>query len=518
MPYSFREGRYIHDFPAFSGSGRDILLNPSQGIALERNLLTLATSRSGKGACQIVPNLLHWPHNALVIDPKGEAAELTWQAREAMGQSVHVLDPFEACKVPDRLRATLNPLDGIDPASPHAFRQINALADGLVMRHSAEAGHWDQGTCQLLAGLIAQILTDDRFAGRRNLGTLREVVLGPDLREILEEMARNPACGRLPMTGASKLLKSGGEAVHFLSGATTNTVWIDDPLMDRCLARSSFELPALKSGRVTVYLVLPFEALADYGRFLRLFVRMALFQMMQKMPDGSLKGERCLFLLDEFFSLGNIGEIAKAAGGMPGYNLHLWPFLQDLPQLYELYGQNGAQTFLANADAVFAYGINDPVTGKYVSEAAGLVTEDELDVNPPPKPQYEVPRRFSAPKGSAWGIMQRLMNWESAEYRRFRRANMQPDLLDEGRPDPTTANRHNLASAEWRQEKENSEAGYQDALTRYRQAERTIGHPRITPQEAMALTRKHDARKVSECALMMKSVLCYRIQHKAYWE
>lgn len=518
MPYSFREGRYIHRFPAFNGAGRDILLNPSQGIDLERNLLTMATSRSGKGVCQIVPNLRRWPHNALVIDPKGEAAELTWQHREAMGQSVHVLDPFHACKVPDRLRAQLNPLDGIDPDSPHAFRQINAMADGLVMRHSADAGHWDQGTCQLLAGLITHILTHDRFKGWRNFGTLREIILGPDLAEIIDEMARNDACGRLPMTGASKLQKTGREAEHFLSGATTNTGWIDDPLMEACLARSSFDLSALKRGRATVYLVLPFEALADYGRFLRLFVRMALFQMMQKMPDGGLKGERCLFVLDEFFSLGNIGEIAKAAGGMPGYNLHLWPFLQDLPQLYELYGENAGQTFLANADAVFAYGINDPKTAKYVSESAGLVTEDELHVSPPSKPQHPVPRRFSAPKGSVWGIVQRVMNWETADYRQFRLANMQPDLLDEGRPDPTNANRHNLASAEWRQAKENTEAGYQDALTRYRQAERTIGHPRITPQEAMALTRKHDRRKIAECSLMMKSGACYRIEHKAFWE
>ena len=105
MAYSFKEGRYVHSFPRFTGSARDIMLNPSQGMELERNLLTLATSRSGKGAAQIIPNLRHWSHNALVIDPKGEAAELTWQDREAMGQQVFVLDPFETCNVPDRISA-----------------------------------------------------------------------------------------------------------------------------------------------------------------------------------------------------------------------------------------------------------------------------------------------------------------------------------------------------------------------------------------------------------------------------
>ena len=517
MAYRFTEGRYVHSFPRFTGSARDIMLNPSQGMELERNLLTLATSRSGKGAAQIIPNLRHWSHNALVIDPKGEAAELTWHDREAMGQQVFVLDPFQTCNVPDRIRARLNPLDEIDTDSPHAFRQINAVADGLVMRHSAEAGHWDEGTRQLLAGLITQVLTHERFEGRRTFAALRETIIGNALNEIVAEMASNNACGRLAMTGASKLQKTGSEAGHFLSGATTNTIWLDDPLIENCLSESNFNLNALKRGKVTIYLVLPFEALGDYGRFLRLFVRMALFQMMQKMPNGNLKGERCLFILDEFFSLGMISEISKSAGGMPGYNLHLWPFLQDLPQLLDLYGQNGAQTFFANSDAIFAYGINDLVTGRYISDAAGLITEDELDVRPPRKPQYDVPRRFSAAKGTLRGTIQRVMNWETRDYQFFRQANMRPEQLEQGR-NVSAANTHNQVSAEWQQQKANAEARYQDELTRYRQAERMIGKPRVTSEDAMTLTKKHETRKIAPHALMVKSGVCYKIEHKAHWE
>ena len=57
MPYSYTEGRYVHEFPPLTNLGSDILLNPSQAIDMERNLLTLAAARSGKGAAQIVPNL-----------------------------------------------------------------------------------------------------------------------------------------------------------------------------------------------------------------------------------------------------------------------------------------------------------------------------------------------------------------------------------------------------------------------------------------------------------------------------
>lgn len=516
MPYSYTEGRYVHEFPPLTNLGSDILLNPSQAIDMERNLLTLAAARSGKGAAQIVPNLRHWPHNALVIDPKGEAAELTWRNREAMGQKVYVLDPFETCNVPDHIRAHLNPLDEIDTSSPHAFRQINAMADGLVMRHSPEAGHWDGGTQQLLAGLVAHILTAPRF-NQRNFSDLRETIVGENLQEIIAEMAGNNACGRLPMTGASKMTKTGSEAGHFLSGATSNTVWLDDPLIEACLSHSTFSLSELKRGKATVFLVLPFEALGDYGRFLRLFVRLALFQMMQKMPNGDLKGERCLFILDEFFSLGNIAEIEKSAGGMPGYNLHLWPFLQDLPQLQKLYGEVGAQTFFANSDAVFAYGINELVTAGYVSDAAGLITADDLGLSPPLKPQYDVPARFAAPKGTLRGTVQRVMNWETSEYKFFRQANMRPEQLEQGR-NVADANLHNVVSAEWQQRKANEEAKYQDAFNRYREAAAMIGKPRISPEQAIILTKKDEARKIAPQSLMIKTGVCYKVDHKAHWE
>ena len=73
----------------------------------DRHALTVAGSRSGKGAAVIIPNLKRWTDNALVVDPKGEAARETWKERLAMGQAVHVLDPFGVADV--RSTRTLAP-------------------------------------------------------------------------------------------------------------------------------------------------------------------------------------------------------------------------------------------------------------------------------------------------------------------------------------------------------------------------------------------------------------------------
>ena len=79
----------------------------------------------------------------------------------------------------------------------------------------------------------------------------------------------------------------------------------------------------LKDKDTTVFLVLPANYLGQHGRFLRLFVRAGIEAMAKETETGELRDKQCLFMLDEFFSLGRIDEIAKASGLMRGYGLQL---------------------------------------------------------------------------------------------------------------------------------------------------------------------------------------------------
>ena len=535
MPYSYKKGYYEHKFETPPATGKDIYLNDKISVEIERNLLTMATSRSGKGVTQIIPNLLRWQHSALVIDPKGEAAEATAEAREAMGQAVHVLDPFETCNVDKRFRARLNLLDEINPNDANAFRQISAMADGLIMRHSTEAGHWDGGAQEVIAGFLAHVISDKNPAAR-NLVSMRQLLTEPDPEKFggtVDDMANNKACGRLPITGAGKLTKTGTESGHFLSGAVSNTKWIDDPFMQTCLSESTFKLSDLKQKPTTIFLVLPFDALADYGRFLRLFVRMALYHMMQKMPDGSLKGERCLFILDEFFSLGNIKEISKSVGGMPGYNLHLWPFLQDYNQLVDLYGRDGAGTFFGNSDFTFFYGINDPDTAQYVSKECGLVTESDLGVPIPKKPNMGEPQQwtdevFTEMKGiwpfkkahsfrkqtEIYGIWEKVNNPPS-DVNTFGQSEAVSGLMAQASAQVRQDYTHALAR--WQAYERELESEYQNEMNIYAHAKATIGHPRIQPTKAMEMTARNSKNKIADAAICLTDGRAYTFKPKPYF-
>lgn len=144
-----------------------------------------------------------------------------------------------------------------------------------------------------------------------------------------------------------------GMEKDFLGGARRATEWLDDDAIADCLADSTFQMSDLKTGNASLYLVLPSDGtfLKTYGAFLRLFVKTALNAM-----GKHQKGKRCLFILDEFYSLKKLDELIESVGFLPSYGVHLWPFMQNLTQLYELYGKDGAETFFGNADAHIFFG------------------------------------------------------------------------------------------------------------------------------------------------------------------
>lgn len=353
------------------------LLRRPLGVKTERHALTIAGAGAGKGSCVIVPNLLRWRGNALVIDPKGEAAALTWKARHKMRQTVHVLDPFRVADVPEELRASFNPLSLVDPNSMTAREDLKVIADGLVRRADPRHKQWDDGAVNILAGVMAFILAEAP-ADRVTMTEVRSLLL-QDNQTLLEDALHMQNCeafGRLAVA-AGVMIQTGletgkGIEMDSLNGARSHTEWMDSEPVAQMLSASSFSLSDLKHGKATVYLVLPPNYMDTHATFLRLFVRCALNAMGSMGQGNSLRDRQCLFLLDEFFTLGKIDEITRAAGLMRGWGLQLWPILQDLGQLYQLYGKDGADTFFGNSDLHAFFGNTDQTTLEYISSAIGL--------------------------------------------------------------------------------------------------------------------------------------------------
>ncbi|MFH5776941.1 type IV secretory system conjugative DNA transfer family protein [Paracoccus sp. NGMCC 1.201697] len=400
------------------------------------HLITLAPTRAGKGVGTIIPNLLTANRPVLVIDPKGENARITAAARQKFG-AVHVLDPFGVTGLPgaaynplDRLTAE-SPDLGEDAAAlaealvmdppgqvseAHWNEEAKALLGGLIMFVTC---HETPERRNLAAVREYLTLPPERF------------------RELLELMQQSAAAHGLIARAANRFLgKADREAASVLSNAQRHTHFLDSPRITAAMSRSDLRFADLRHGVTSVFLVLPPNRLDAYSRWLRLLVSEALQDIARdaERPEGVQRPQEAsrgasgakagpegqdrvteplegrsealtasqagteprmalsaaprpseplrspqptlppaLFLLDEFAALGRLEAVERAMGLMAGYGIQLWPILQDMSQLRDLYGTR-AGTFIANAGVQQVFGINDFETAKWLSQSLGQET------------------------------------------------------------------------------------------------------------------------------------------------
>nr|WP_242154470.1 type IV secretory system conjugative DNA transfer family protein [Sphingomonas sp. BAUL-RG-20F-R05-02] len=332
------------------------------------HLLTIASTRSGKGVGTIIPNLLEYPFATVCINPKGENARIAARQRGRFGP-VHILDPFGITGVISA--AAYNPLDRIDPTGLDVADDCMTLADALVhdAHNEQTEAHWNEEAKALIAGLLMHIVASEP-AATRTLATLRDhLTLAPAaFTALLDRMQQ--AGGLIARAANRQLGKSDREAAGVLSSAQRHTHFLDSPRMTETLRHSDFRFADLKERPVSIFLVLPPDRLDTYARWLRLMIAQALTELVRApgRPPWPV-----LFLLDEFAALGHLEPVERAMGLMAGYGIQLWPIVQDMHQLQALYGKR-AGTFLSNAGVLQVFGVNDQESAQLVSDLLGQET------------------------------------------------------------------------------------------------------------------------------------------------
>lgn len=357
--------------------GRDIGTGKLMRYDGPAHLLTLAPTRAGKGVGTVIPNLLTVPRSVLVIDPKGENAKIAGEARKRFG-AVHILDPFGVTGLSS---SAYNPLGQLDAGSLDLGEDAASLSEALVMDPPGQQSdaHWNEEAKALLSGLIMfAVAHEDQ--DRKTLATVREyLTLPPEkFRALLELMQDSTAAGGLIARAANRFLgKSDREAASVMSSAQRHTHFLDSPRIVAATARSDFQFSALRHDLTSIFLVLPPNRLDAYSRWLRLLVAQALQDIARDAEAAQAGAQRlkqpALFLLDEFAALGRLEAVERAMGLMAGYGLQLWPILQDMSQLRDLYGAR-ANTFVANAGVLQTFGVNDFETAKWLSQSMGKET------------------------------------------------------------------------------------------------------------------------------------------------
>lgn len=354
--------------PAWNWQPGRVLLGEQEGRLIglddDRHVVTVAGSRAGKTLTVLIPNLLAYPGSMIVLDPKGELARATAAQRRRMGQHVFILDPFNAV---GEGTASFNPVSELGYGCPELVAADAAqLGDALIIPNNKDP-HWTDSARNLVRGIVLLLLATE--PARANLRELRRLLNGtpPELQELFTAMASCDAFdGTVYNAGRSFLGKAERELASILSTAQEQTAPLDDVL--RVTERSDFRMTDLRSGKLTIYLVLPGMRIGTHYRWLRLVIQQALAAMERApVPRGSLP---VWFVLEEFPALGHMRSIETAAGLMAGFGVKLWSVLQDLTQLKTHYPKSW-ETFLGNAGVIQAFGNADITTTEHLSKLLG---------------------------------------------------------------------------------------------------------------------------------------------------
>ena len=180
--------------------------------------------------------------------------------------------------------------------------------------------------------------------------------------------------------------KPDNELGSIVSTANTALKEYLDPLLATNTSVSDFCIDDLMNYKkpVTLYLVTPPSDLLRLAPIFRLFFEMMVRHHARKIGtyvNGQAKTiykHKCLFLMDEFSSLGNLQSFAATLSYIAGYGMKVFLINQGLPQINGIYGKDNQ--ILMNCHLQIFYAPNDNDTGKYAESLLGnkTITVDSI--------------------------------------------------------------------------------------------------------------------------------------------
>ena len=338
------------------------------------NTLLVAPPGGGKGVGVVIPTLLTWPGSAVVLDVKGENAEITAKCRAEMGDTIYVFSPYDE----EGRTHRFNPFTPIKAISDpkRQYTELRRVATRLLVSSGSADSPFIENARDLFTATASVVLAMDNptigdvrklLAPVANADGSSEGGMAARFRNLAEQATHEPAKTALAQFAAFDP-KSIATHLSVLKAAGLNA-W-SDPAVEAATSGNDFDLTSLRSNPQSIYIVIApndMEALAPVARLLFQSV-IAAMQANTPKPEDKLP---VLLLLDEFKTLGRMDSVVNATGTLRGYGGHMLLVVQGLPNLEEVYGHAGASS-LMNACQVHAYmSINDPQSKQMISRSLG---------------------------------------------------------------------------------------------------------------------------------------------------
>jgi type IV secretion system protein VirD4 len=240
------------------------------------SVMLSAPTRSGKGVGVVIPNLLNWPDSVVVLDIKGENYDITAGYRAAHGQAVYAFSPFDE----DARSHRWNPLTAVRSSPLHRVGDLLTIGQVFFPNDgggtSSEAFFNDQAR-NLFLGLGLVLLESPSLP--RTIGEMlrQSSGKGRSLKDHLSGLITQRREEGNPLSDecadALQRLLSNSENTLSSVVATFNaplTIFAD-AVVDAATSADDFRLEDVRRRRMSVYVRIPPNRLANARPLLNLF-------------------------------------------------------------------------------------------------------------------------------------------------------------------------------------------------------------------------------------------------------
>ena len=356
----------------------------------DQHLITIAPTGQGKGVGSIIPNLIEYPDNIIIIDPKGENCSHTWERRQnKMGQKVICMDPFYKSSFSRKFGThCINLLDLIPSKSPQTRQLCSDIAQ-IIVPTPEGSDFWQRSANMIYKGMLQYICNAPEYNDPdhpeyspelRHIGTISDLISLPT-EEFFKYIAAISKASYLTLQEkktANKILNSSKSMKMLMSILQTldsNIEILDDDNIRASVTQSNFNFDDVLTKPTTLYIIIPPDKIDTYRKWINMilvsFLNRAI-QLRSTVRDNDEAGQ-ILFMLDEFANLGRLEPVLRAFSLLRGYGFTFWIILQDIPQLKKIYKQKW-DSFVSNAGVLQTFNTNDVTTAEYLSKLMGQTT------------------------------------------------------------------------------------------------------------------------------------------------
>jgi len=393
------ERRSLHGDARFASHGdlsRGGLLKPSSNgivvgrmgsdlirLAGTRHALLSAPTRSGKGTGAVIPNLLTYEDSVVVLDIKQEAYDITSGMRSKFGK-VFLFNPFAE----DLRTHCWNPMTYVSKDLKFRIDDLQAIAAILYEDDANRDSFWTNQArnCFLAAALYLFEQQDDdirrgvseEFQQPPTLGRIYRLFSGDgtDQKAYLGQLAQQEFLSRETKTAFSNLTALAEQTFASVVGSFQEPLHIFlNPILDKSMSSDSFSLNDLRRQRMTIYVGISPNKLGEARKILNIFFSQAIKLNVRELPEkNSALKYQCLFLLDEFTSIGRVDILATSVSYVAGYNVRFFVVIQSLSQLDAVYGPEVSRSLVTNLACQVIYTPREQRDANEYSEMLGYTT------------------------------------------------------------------------------------------------------------------------------------------------